>query len=84
MNNILIKANDCLNCKNARCVKGCPVNTRIPEFIAKVKNSKFEEAYHILQENNIFSSICAKICPTERQCMRRMCKRNKRKSSFNK
>jgi len=69
MEEIEIKANECLNCKNARCVQGCPINTRIPEFISKIKSKKLEEAYYILQENNALSSICAKICPTENQCM---------------
>ena len=27
------EANRCLGCKNPKCVEGCPVNVRIPEFI---------------------------------------------------
>ena len=37
----------CLNCKNAQCMKGCPVSINIPAFIAQVKEGNFEEAYHI-------------------------------------
>ena len=67
---VLNEANKCLNCKNAICVqKGCPVNTDIPNFISKIKEKNFEYAYHILQENNIMSDICSKICPVEKQCM---------------
>lgn len=62
-------ANLCLNCKNPMCKKGCPIETNIPEFIAKIKENKYEEAYKILQENNIMSEICSTVCPTENQCM---------------
>jgi len=62
-------ANLCLNCKNPMCKKGCPIETNIPEFISKIKENKFEEAYKILQENNIMSEICSTVCPTENQCM---------------
>ena len=62
-------ANLCLNCKNPMCKKGCPIETKIPEFISKIKENKFEEAYKILQENNIMSEICSTVCPTENQCM---------------
>ena len=46
------EANRCLNCKNQPCVAGCPVNIHIPEFIAKVKEGKFEEAYQIISETS--------------------------------
>lgn len=63
------KANWCLQCKMRPCAeKGCPVHTNIPEFISKIKEEKFKEAYDILQENNIFSHICGTICPQEDQC----------------
>ena len=35
----------CLTCKNAKCVKGCPVNIDIPGFIKEVKEGNFEEAF---------------------------------------
>lgn len=62
------KAKYCLNCKLKPCSKGCPMNTNIPEFIEKIKEENFEEAYYILKENNIFSHICSIICPQEDQC----------------
>lgn len=62
-------ANYCLNCKLKPCsIKGCPMQTKIPEFIMEVKNENYEMAYNILQENNIFSHICSLICPQEEQC----------------
>ena len=65
---ILELANKCLNCKHKPCQMACPMGTRIPEFIAKIKEEKFAEAYDILLENNSFSNICSIICPRERQC----------------
>lgn len=61
-------ANECLNCKKPMCKSGCPISTNIPEFIQCIKKNKLIEAYKILQENNILSEICSKICPTESQC----------------
>ena len=69
MKEILNYANDCLNCKVKPCsMKGCPIKTNIPEFINMVKEEKFEEAYKILQENNLSSYICSLVCPQEEQC----------------
>lgn len=65
----LKQANECLNCKNPMCRKGCPIATNIPEFIAQIKQENFLQAYNILQENNFMSEICSNICPTEKQCM---------------
>ncbi len=41
------EASRCLNCKNAKCMKGCPVSINIPAFIAQVKEGNFEEAYKL-------------------------------------
>lgn len=69
MKEILELANDCLNCKIRPCsMKGCPIKTNIPEFISMVKNENYEEAYKILQENNLSSYICSLVCPQEEQC----------------
>lgn len=66
---ILEEANKCLNCKNPLCKKGCPISTKIPEFISAIKNENLEEAYCILQENNIMSDICSNVCPHEEYCI---------------
>ncbi len=69
MKDTLNLANYCLNCKVKPCsLKGCPIQTNIPEFINEVKNDNFEKAYYILQENNICSYICSLVCPQEEQC----------------
>lgn len=69
MENIKELANNCLNCKVKPCsVKGCPIQTNIPEFISEVKNGNYENAYKMLKENNICSYICSLVCPQEEQC----------------
>ena len=62
------EASRCLNCKNKPCVNGCPVNVRIPEFIAKVAEGKFEEAYEIITSTNSLPAISGRVCPQESQC----------------
>ena len=69
LDEVLLKADRCLNCKNPMCKKGCPIATSIPEFIAKIKENDFKEAYNILQEKNLMSEICSTVCPVEEQCM---------------
>ncbi len=58
----------CLNCKNMPCVSGCPVNIRIPEFIAKIKECDFEGAYEIITMSSTLPSVCGRVCPQETQC----------------
>lgn len=62
------EATRCLNCKNKPCVSGCPVNVRIPEFVAKVAEGKFEEAYEIITSTNSLPAISGRVCPQESQC----------------
>ncbi len=66
---IIEKASKCLNCKISRCsIKGCPINTKIPDFIKLIKEDNLEEEYKILKENNFMSYICSIVCPQEKQC----------------
>ena len=62
------EAQRCLNCKNKPCVAGCPVNIRIPEFIAKVAEGYFQAAYDIITDTNALPSISGRVCPQESQC----------------
>jgi len=62
------EAKRCLNCKNKPCVSGCPVNVRIPEFIAEVAEGNFEKAYEIITSTNSLPAVCGRVCPQERQC----------------
>lgn len=58
----------CLNCKNMPCVGACPVNIRIPQFIAKIKEGDFEGAYRIISETSALPAVCGRVCPQETQC----------------
>ena len=64
----MAEAKRCLNCKNKPCVSGCPVNVRIPEFITKVAEGDFVEAYKILTSTNSLPAVCGRVCPQETQC----------------
>lgn len=62
------EASRCLNCKNAQCMKGCPVSINIPGFIEKVKDGDFEAAYEIISESSSLPAVCGRVCPQESQC----------------
>jgi len=62
------EAKRCLNCKNMPCRSGCPVNVRIPEFIAKVAAGDFYAAYEIITSTNSLPAVCGRVCPQEQQC----------------
>ena len=58
----------CLKCRKKPCTKGCPVMVRIPEFVAKVAEGEFEEAYQIISETSALPRVCGRVCPQENQC----------------
>lgn len=62
------EATRCLGCKNAPCVKGCPVNINIPGFIKEIKDKNFKEAFNIITETNSLPAVCGRVCPQEHQC----------------
>lgn len=62
------EAQRCLNCKNAQCIKGCPVAIDIPAFITEVKDGKFDEAYHVISASSALPAVCGRVCPQESQC----------------
>ena len=62
------EATRCLNCKNAQCVKGCPVSINIPEFIHNVKEGNIEKAYKVIGQSSALPAICGRVCPQESQC----------------
>ena len=58
----------CLNCKNPRCVEGCPVSIDIPGFISKVKESDVKGAYDVISLSSALPAVCGRVCPQESQC----------------
>ncbi len=64
----ILEASRCLECKNPMCVIGCPVSVHIPQFISKIKDGDFDEAFKIISECNTLPAICGRVCPQESQC----------------
>lgn len=62
------EASRCINCKNAQCIKGCPVAINIPGFIEKVKAGDVEAAYQVISESSALPAVCGRVCPQESQC----------------
>ena len=62
------EATRCLNCKNAKCIQGCPVSINIPAFVQQVKEGNIEEAYKIIGKSSALPAICGRVCPQESQC----------------
>ena len=67
MKELLLEADRCLLCKNARCQANCPISTEIPEVVKLFKEGKIMEAGEILFNNNPLSAACAIVCPHEDQ-----------------
>ena len=64
----VMEAERCLNCKNPKCVGGCPVSINIPAFIEQVKDRNFEKAAQIIGEASALPAVCGRVCPQESQC----------------
>lgn len=62
------EAKRCLQCKNPKCMGGCPVHIHIPEFIALVAKGDFEEAYQVISKSSSLPAVCGRVCPQESQC----------------
>lgn len=67
----MAEASRCLQCKNARCILGCPVSIDIPGFIKEVAAGNFEEAYHVINKYSALPAVCGRVCPQESQCENR-------------
>ncbi|MDO4938843.1 MAG: NADPH-dependent glutamate synthase [Lachnospiraceae bacterium] len=62
------EADRCLNCKNPKCVEGCPVRINIPEFIHAVTERDFNKAADIIALSSMLPAVCGRVCPQETQC----------------
>jgi glutamate synthase (NADPH/NADH) small chain len=63
-----LEAMRCLQCKKAPCIKGCPVQIRIQDFVAAVSDGDFKKALAIIKENSLLPAVCGRVCPQEVQC----------------
>ena len=77
----LLEASRCLQCKDPRCISGCPVGINIKKFIKQITEKDFSGAYFTIREKNNFPCICGRVCPAEYQC-RKACVLTKKDSVF--
>lgn len=64
------EASRCIQCKNPKCVKGCPVSINIPGFIHEIVNKEINEAFRVISKYSALPAICGRVCPQESQCER--------------
>lgn len=64
----LAEANRCLQCKNATCIEGCPVNIDIKSFIGHIIDGDYADGVSVLKERNALPAVCGRVCPQEEQC----------------
>lgn len=64
----LLEAMRCLQCKNAPCIKGCPVEIKINDFVAEIADGNFDRALDIIRQNSLLPAVCGRVCPQEVQC----------------
>src|SRR5450759_2876747 len=64
----IVEAKRCLQCKKPKCVEGCPVEVKIPDFIKHVANSDFDSAIKEIKTVNALPAVCGRVCPQETQC----------------
>ncbi len=63
-----LEAMRCLQCKNPLCMKGCPVQIRIPDFIGHIAKGDFDQALAVIKEASLLPAVCGRVCPQEVQC----------------
>lgn len=65
---VLAEAERCIECKRPGCLKGCPVEVSIPDFIRLIKQKDYLGAINKIKEKNNLPAICGRVCPQESQC----------------
>jgi len=63
-----LEAERCLMCPDQPCVRGCPVNIAIPDFIERITDRDYRGAYDVITASNLLPSVCGRVCPQESQC----------------
>lgn len=64
----LLEAERCLQCKDPKCVSGCPVMVNIPRFIQLLSEGNLAQAAQSLLSDNALPSVTGRVCPQETQC----------------
>jgi glutamate synthase (NADPH/NADH) small chain len=65
---VRLEALRCIQCKDPKCIGGCPVGIQIPQFIKKVAEGDFAEGVRVLKQDNVLPAVCGRVCPQEEQC----------------
>lgn len=71
MEEAMAEASRCIQCKNAKCITGCPVNIDIPSFIKEIREGNIEEAFRVINKYSALPAVCGRVCPQETQCEER-------------
>jgi glutamate synthase (NADPH) small chain len=66
-----LEASRCIQCKNPKCVTGCPVSIDIPSFIKEIVNDDIEAAFKVIDKYSSLPAVCGRVCPQESQCEQR-------------
>jgi glutamate synthase (NADPH/NADH) small chain len=64
----VLEAERCLQCKNAKCIDGCPVRVDIPRFIERLREGDMQGAAASLLDDNALPCVTGRVCPQETQC----------------
>ncbi len=63
------QASRCINCPDPPCVhEGCPLQNRIPEWLALTADGRFLEAAALSRSTSNMPEICSRVCPQDRLC----------------
>ncbi len=65
---VILESMRCLQCRNAPCIKGCPVEIDIPRFIDYAAKGDFAASVAVIKESSLLPAICGRVCPQESQC----------------
>jgi len=71
------EAERCLQCKNPKCIDGCPVRVNIPRFIDLVAEGDLHGAAESPLDDNALPCVTGRVCPQETQC-EKLCLRGKK------
>ena len=66
----IYEAQRCLQCDPPQCVRGCPAEVHIPQFILKIVEEDFAGAYMEILKTNNLPAMCGRVCPQEEQCQK--------------
>jgi glutamate synthase (NADPH) small chain len=64
----LLEAERCLQCKDPKCIAGCPVMVNIPRFIEFLSAGNLGDAAKSLLNDNALPAVTGRVCPQETQC----------------